>query len=440
MRKVTLLVCLLSWVSLAAGEPVGKPIIKVDQAEHDFGLIWSGPSQQHSFKITNTGMAELKIAKVRPNCGCTVAGDYPKSLAPGASGTFPFSLSTTGIKGPFNKGITISSNDPAAPELKLALKGEGRPLVAIEPAGAYFGSVYGSQPRTRVLAIENNGGTPLKLAIDPMSSKGPFKCELAEKVPGRSFELTVTFDPAGQKTGLIENRLALMTNNETMRQVQVNAVATIKDRVEVEPNTLSVMAPTSRPAAGQKAGSPITRTLRLRNYGEQPVKAMEVAADDPAVQVKLKEETAGRLYSIEVTTPASYIPPANGRTITVKTDDPEKSAIKVPVQKGRSGGRGLEGTAQRRPNPVEEKIGKEAPAFSLTTLSGKKVSEKDLKGAVTVLDFYSPNCGFCKKQLPRVEAIRQEYEAKGVRFLCVTQTMGKLCNGASHLIRRELCR
>ena len=115
MRKVTLLVCLLSWASLAAGESAGKPIIKVDQAEYDYGLIWSGPSQQHSFKITNTGTAELKIDKVRPNCGCTVAGNYPKSLAPGASGTFPFSLNTTAIKGPFTKDITIATNDPATP-------------------------------------------------------------------------------------------------------------------------------------------------------------------------------------------------------------------------------------------------------------------------------------------------------------------------------------
>jgi len=60
----------------------------------------------------------------------------------------------------------------------------------------------------------------------------------------------------------------------------------------------------------------------------------------------------------------------------------------------------------------------------LTTLEGKPLASADFaKTPATVLNFVAPNCGYCKKQVPVLEAIRKEYEAKGVRFVNVTQTM-----------------
>lgn len=70
-------------------------------------------------------------------------------------------------------------------------------------------------------------------------------------------------------------------------------------------------------------------------------------------------------------------------------------------------------------------VGTKAPAFDLKTLGGKTVSNESVKGSITVLDFFAPNCGFCKKQMPRLEALRAEYESKGVRFLYVQETMRK---------------
>ena len=62
------------------------PVIKGDEETHDFGAGWVGPPLKHSFKITNGGDAPLEITRVKPACGCTIAGDYPKTLAPGATG------------------------------------------------------------------------------------------------------------------------------------------------------------------------------------------------------------------------------------------------------------------------------------------------------------------------------------------------------------------
>lgn len=81
---------------------------------------------------------------------------------------------------------------------------------------------------------------------------------------------------------------------------------------------------------------------------------------------------------------------------------------------------------QPRKRPIMELVGKPAPQFSLNTVEGKPVSSAELaKHPATVLNFVAPNCGYCKRQLPNVEKIRAEYEAKGVRFINMNQTMGK---------------
>ena len=76
-----------------------------------------------------------------------------------------------------------------------------------------------------------------------------------------------------------------------------------------------------------------------------------------------------------------------------------------------------------RKRPQEKMIGKPAPQFALTTMAGRSLATKDLKGQVTVLDFFAVNCGFCSKQMPRLDSLRSEYAAKGVRFVAVSQTM-----------------
>jgi hypothetical protein len=110
------------------------PVIKVDEETHDFGAGWVGPPLKHSFKITNGGDAPLEITRVKPACGCTIAGDYPKTLAAGATGEFPFSMASNKLRGHFEKAITISSNDPVTPELRVKLKGEMKRYVDVTPA------------------------------------------------------------------------------------------------------------------------------------------------------------------------------------------------------------------------------------------------------------------------------------------------------------------
>lgn len=82
--------------------------------------------------------------------------------------------------------------------------------------------------------------------------------------------------------------------------------------------------------------------------------------------------------------------------------------------------------SQQAKRPAMDLVGKPAPRFALKTLDGKSLSNDDFKNhAATVLNFVAPNCGYCKRQLPNVEAVRKDYQAKGVRFVNVVQKMRK---------------
>jgi thiol-disulfide isomerase/thioredoxin len=68
------------------------------------------------------------------------------------------------------------------------------------------------------------------------------------------------------------------------------------------------------------------------------------------------------------------------------------------------------------------------------TTDRKPVSSSEFADhPATVLNFVAPNCPYCKKQIPLVEALRVEYENKGVRFVNVGQRMGKLFSDAEAL-------
>jgi thiol-disulfide isomerase/thioredoxin len=75
-------------------------------------------------------------------------------------------------------------------------------------------------------------------------------------------------------------------------------------------------------------------------------------------------------------------------------------------------------------SPAEDDMpkltGKTAPAFTLTTLDGKKVSLADYKGKSVLVNFWATWCAPCKIEMPWFEEFRKQYAAQDFVILGVT--------------------
>ncbi len=75
------------------------------------------------------------------------------------------------------------------------------------------------------------------------------------------------------------------------------------------------------------------------------------------------------------------------------------------------------GKAEDQNGPVEKLKGKPAPAFTLVTLEGKKVSLADFKGKPVIVNFWATWCGPCKIEMPWFQELEAKYAPQGLVIL-----------------------
>lgn len=62
-------------------------------------------------------------------------------------------------------------------------------------------------------------------------------------------------------------------------------------------------------------------------------------------------------------------------------------------------------------------LGKPAPAFTLTNLSGQTVRLSDFKGKVVLLDFWATWCAPCRMEIPDLIQLQKQYADRGFTVL-----------------------
>ena len=72
----------------------------------------------------------------------------------------------------------------------------------------------------------------------------------------------------------------------------------------------------------------------------------------------------------------------------------------------------------------ELKVGTDAPAFTLTDISGKQHSLSDYKGKFVVLEWFNEGCPFVKKHYTsgNMQKLQQEYTGKDVVWLSISSS------------------
>ena len=80
--------------------------------------------------------------------------------------------------------------------------------------------------------------------------------------------------------------------------------------------------------------------------------------------------------------------------------------------------------------------GKDAPAFTLSDLSGKKVSLAEFKGHPVVVNFWATWCGPCKLEMPWFQEFSTKYKGQGLEILGLSQDDGASPNDVAAAAKR----
>ncbi|MBI5766278.1 MAG: DUF1573 domain-containing protein [Verrucomicrobia bacterium] len=301
----------------------GGPRLEIAAPVHDFGSVPQGEAVRHDFKLRNTGDAPLEIVDVKPACGCTTAGEWTRTIPPGATGTIPIQLETAQFASGVTKTVTVSTNDPAHPQTVLEIKADvWTPVKISQPVVIFPALTEPAQIISRAVTIRNQVAGELKVS-DVRCDKAVFAATLKETVPGREFELTLTTVPP-IANGTHTARITMKSSNPRMPELTVQAVATLLPPVQVAPT--EIMLPAGKLAAPEK------RYVVVLNHRGYDLQVSDVRVDAAGAGFSLNASPDKKQFTIMVTFPPGFQADAPGqRFVRGKTNHPEQPSFEVPI-------------------------------------------------------------------------------------------------------------
>ena len=396
---------------VAGAEPVSAsqgPRARVDEPVYEFGEVSEGDVVEHAFVIHNDGDETLELTSVRAGCGCT-ATEYDRQIAPGESGRVKAAFDTRGRGNMTRSPVHVTTNDPQNARLSLALHGTIRRIIEIQPAvGANFGRVDEGPIEPRVVKVISNADEPIRLTRlpDPRQPTGHehFETEIVEREPGKVFEVTVT-PRQPIPTGATAVPLRFDPGVEGMTHLVIPCRVFLPPPVEVNPQVIFLAEP---PLAD------MSRPIDVIFNEEGEFEVTSVTSSDDRVEVKAEEIVAGKRVRVMCAIPAGFdLPPQRFVEITITTNFPAQSEIKVPIRM-RPQPRAPHQPAQ--PSVSRRLLGRHAPQATLRTVDDQRAMLRGDSTEVTALMFWSVRCPHSEDHLPMVARLAETYAPRGVAF------------------------
>jgi len=119
------------------GEAAPRPQLFVAQRSQELGTIIEGDKVTVTWMLENRGKADLVIEETVSSCGCTVVqlAESEKVIAPGGSLALKADFDSTNRRDAQAKTVSVHSNDPVEPELRLDFKAKVDLLFELNPPG-----------------------------------------------------------------------------------------------------------------------------------------------------------------------------------------------------------------------------------------------------------------------------------------------------------------
>jgi len=302
--------------------------IKFDNETFNFGTRDEGLEISHTFTIINIGKQPVTI-DVRPTCGCTVAENWDKTIAPGKKGKIPITFNTKGYQGDVEKIINVITNVPDQQTVPIKIKVKVVSPIAIIPNNAWLGDV--NKESTEVLTgsfeIQNNLRAPLKiLEITPPDKKTKVSITVLEE--NKRYKIDFTVDPPFEGEEVIQKQFTVKTDNKKHEFIYPSFSYFMPPPIQVFPNAIFV-------DSIQLQENEAIRSINVKSNMKLPIGILNLNFNGPAeIKYELEETTKDQYYLVKVLIPKGMVFPKDKQysfTFNV-LNDPKGAIYNVPIQ------------------------------------------------------------------------------------------------------------
>lgn len=318
-------------------------VVQFDSTFHDFGNInESLVVVRHRFMFKNTGDSAVKITKVQPSCGCTVAEYTKESVPPNGKGFVELAFDLVNRQGKNEKSTTVyTSGTPNVLLLTFSATVIERPRnwqdtfshnsgsLYFESATIPFGNLTTRQSdTTNYVRIYNPGAKAItfnefKSAVPYVSAvKMPFTVQ-----PGERAKFYVRYD-ASKVTdyGLVYSTFRIMTTDEKVPEKSVGVYADVKPYVgQATATSPQLFAPKlSHDFGVVRQGDDVKTEFTITNKGKEELKIFKIKSScgctvGSADKLSLKP---GESTQIKVTYSSKGMMGDESRNVTIYSNDP----------------------------------------------------------------------------------------------------------------------
>lgn len=352
----TLLILVVFLINIFSVNAQAK--LEFNDRTFDFGVIKEVDGiKSGKFIVKNAGNQPLLITGVRPSCGCTVSKYTTEEIAPGQTGYIEATFDPANRPGPFNKSISVTSNDPLQPTAVIFIKGD---VIKRPPTKAdnfptklgnlrlttnhlSFSDIKITQRKTDTIKLYNE--TPQTIEILSVSNLPPF---LNVEIPIRTLKpeqegfLIITYDAVKRDDfGFLFDSFNLLTNDNLMPEKLIYVSANISpDFSHLSPKQLAnapkfVVEEQIIDFGTVKPGAEVKVNYIIRNEGRDPLNILRIKPSCGCTvgQVEKNNIKGGETTKLPVTFTTTGRNGFQYHNIVLFTNDPNNPSI-ILILKG----------------------------------------------------------------------------------------------------------
>jgi len=216
------------------------PLVYLDAAEYNAGIVTRDALLDHYFKVENRGNKPLILQDVKTSCGCAAAIIQKEEIKPDESGYVQISFRPSGSAGTKTATAVVTTNDPANNKIMLRMRCDFRPELYTVPEKLNLGRFPADVVEVVKSSFTVASGNELEvfeiLEIDTTAT--PELSASYEMVRlGIEYEISVTNNKpivAGGYSGTI----VVKTSNRKIPKLSIPVMGNALRPVEVQPTTV----------------------------------------------------------------------------------------------------------------------------------------------------------------------------------------------------------